>query len=189
MRLVAPPKIDPRPIDAFAASMRAWFVYALAWFAETLAQLPPPMRRHPAIRAAYAHVRTRLAANLRFAAHALRLLLFLRASERFVPPTARRPRLNHRAASSGFRYARKRSDLMRRFTACALRDLHRGDWRARIERLKRYYDEPAALIAHVLKRLRVMWLHEIGAALVLVSAQDACVSAHAPSAPAFVDSS
>lgn len=187
MRSVAQPQINLAPCEPVVASLRAWLVEWLAWFCDALDALPPWAQRCPFVGEAARAAKAQLAADLHVMSRVLRLWLIANALARLkFTARARRVRTHKRP---GFRVARRRAHLRRRFTGGALTGIHDGTLRQRVARFKALYDNLEPLIQRTLKRLREMWRAEVGAALVLVAARDLCVSVAAPAPRAAADTS
>jgi len=191
MRFVAPPTIqDLSPVEAVTAATRGWLIALAAWFCEAVDALPDAAWRCPLVREAYAAAKRRIAAGLRRATGDLRKILFLLAMNAFRAASGRiATHRIARGARCGIRVSRKaRRRICRIATAGMVSGMHEGSLRDRIARLRAMMEDPAALIARVLKRLHAIWRAPHGARLVLVASRDACVSLAAV-APRCADSS
>lgn len=184
MRFVAPPTIkDISPINAVTAAIRGWLIALAAWFCDVVDALPDAAWRCPLVRDAYAAAKRRIAANLRRATSDLRKIIFVLATNKFRATTGRLP--VHRIARGvrrGIRASKAHSRITRFATGGIVTGMHEGSLRDRIARLHKIFENPAAFIARVLKRLHAIWRAPHGAGLILVASRDACVSlaAHAP---------
>jgi len=191
MRLVAPPAPDLRPVDACTASLRGWLIALLAWFCDVVDALPASAWRCAIVRDAYAAAKRRIAQDLRCSVGHLRRIVFLRAYASFRTTTGRiQPHKFARGVRPGLRAGEKRRRYcFRAITAGVIAGMHEGSLRERVKRFRAMLDDPARLIARVLKRLHAIWRTPHGSGLVLVSAHDACESRAPQSAPAFANSS
>lgn len=167
--------------DAVSASIEGWLIALTVWFCDVVDALPHVAWRCPLVRAAYAAAKRRIAANLRRATSDLRRILFLRATNAFRPTAGRLPLHRFaRGVRSGVRASKAHRRIVRIATAGIVTGVHQGSLRERIARLRRILENPAALIARVLKRLHAIWRAPHGAGLILVASCDACASLAAP---------
>ncbi len=173
MRIVAQPRFDPAPLEAFGASMRAWLIQLLAWFCATIECLPPTLARRPEVRAALAMAKHHVRADLRESVRDLRKLLIAHAFIRLALPARRTRTQRPSSIRPGFRRAARRSTLVRRFVGNALAGIHDGGLRQRTERLGALLGNLEPLIARVHARMQEMLRKPIGVGLVLNTAYDA----------------
>jgi hypothetical protein len=182
MRLVAQPVTDLRHVEACTASMRGWVIAVLAWFCEVIDTMPAWAWRYAIVRDAYAAAKRGIAANLRWSTHYLRLLIFLRAHAEFRFTTGRiQPHKFARGARPGVRLgAKRRRHYFRAITAGVVANMHEGSLRDRAKRLNAMLNNPARLVARVLKRLHAIWRHPHGQGLVLTASRELCTSLASP---------
>ncbi len=182
MRFVAQPAIqDLSSVNAVTAAIQGWLIALAAWFCDVVDVLPRATWRCPLVRYAYAAGKRRIAADLRRATRDLRKMIFLRAMNEFRITTGRIP--THRIARGvrpGIRVSRPREPIWRIATACVVARMHENSLRGRIKRLGAMLDNPAALVARVLKRFYAIWRAPHGARLVLFASRESVVTLSAP---------
>jgi hypothetical protein len=190
MRLVARPTTDLAAVERCTALMLGWAIALLAWFCQVIDALPRAAWRCPLLREAYAASKRAIAADLRRSTFYMRKLIFLRAHAAFRFTGGRvEPHKFARGARPGVRLGEKRRrHRFRALTAGVIANMHQGALRDRVKRLRAMLDNPARLVARVLKRLHAIWRHPHGQGLVLVASREPCTSV-AMLAPAPADSS
>lgn len=190
MRHIAQPAIkDTSPIDAVTASIQGWLIALMTWFCDVVDALPRAAWRCPLVREAYAAAKRQIVADLRCATGNLRKIIFLRAIAAFRVKTGRASVHGiARGARPGVRANKRCRQIWRIATAGVIGRMHEGSLRARVERLRKNLENPAAIVARVLKKLYAIWRAPHGAGLVLVASREMCVSLASP-LPRSVDTS
>lgn len=176
--------------DAVTASIQSWLLEFVVWFLDFIEALEPAVWRCRELRRVCAETKRMIVADLRRSTGSVRRMLVLRAIARFQFTTGRlAPFAIPRGVRAGIRAgSRGEGRIWRIASAGIVARMHDGSLRERAARLRKMLDNPAALIARILKKLYAIWRAPHGPGLVLVASREPCVRL-AGYAPLCADSS
>lgn len=186
---LTPIQYDTDIVQRCRVTLYEWVAQMLSALAAALNAVPPDLREHPLIRAAFAESEAFLARRLRFWVIILRRMLVAAAFERFRPT---HPKVKFRRHPPSLAPGMRRNRLnhhIRCVTSGIVSGMQTGSLAQRALRFKRALDRFDQLVSRALARMHKMWRCPMRGALVLRTPHDDIVLSADALAPACADSS